>query len=160
VTRIFSRGLLAKAFPNQPRLRGQIEALDDSLSEIDEKRQKVSDMLDGVIADFGDGGKYQQASAILDAIAALPSRIGAIEMAEGGEAKIRPIDGQDPASLVTRGAGYSVFVGIAGTGSTANRPVFPMGYVGIYFDTDIDPDGQPIIRRTDGVWLNMSGVPV
>jgi hypothetical protein len=158
--KIFTRAVLEKSFPDNPRAVAAFERLDDLLSTVDDNGHTITDKLDAFIAATGDTETNQKASPILDAIAALPNRVGAVEVTEEGQANIRPIDGQDPASLLSRGVAYTVLVGNAGTGPTTDRPTFPLGYIGIYFDTTIDPDGQPIIRRTDGVWLNMSGVPV
>jgi hypothetical protein len=157
---IFVRPVLEKMFPDNPRAVAAMERLDSLLSDVNENGQTLSDRLDAAIAKIGDGSSYQKANPVLEAIANVPNRVGAVEITNDGAAAVRPIDGQDPASLLSRGVAYTVLVGNAGMGPTANRPVFPDGYIGIYFDTDIDPDGQPIIRRTDGVWLNMSGVPV
>jgi glucose/arabinose dehydrogenase len=157
---IFKRSELEQTFKDNPRLRASFERLDDLLSTTNEDGQTALEQLESLKADLADGGKYQHASALLTAIANLPNRIGAIEVKEGGEVAIRPIDSQDPASLMSRGVAYTVLVGTGGLGTTAQRPVLPQGYVAIYFDQTIDPDGQPIIRRPDGVWLNMSGVPV
>jgi hypothetical protein len=157
---VFERAELAKQFAKNPRLRASFERLDSLLSDTNEQGQTTLEQLESLAADLGDGGKYQKAAALLDTISSLPNRIGSIEVKENGEAAIRPIDSQDPASLLTRGVAYTVLVGIGGRGPTADRPVLPTGYVAIYFDTDIDPDGQPIILRPDGLWLNMMGVPV
>jgi hypothetical protein len=157
---IFTRPVLQKMFPDHPRAVAAMERLDALLSDVDGNGQTLSDRLDAALAQVGDASAYQRASPVLDAIANVPNRVGSVEITNDGAAAIRPIDGQDPASLLSRGVAYTVLVGNAGMGPTANRPTFPDGYIGIYFDTDIDPDGQPIIRRTDGVWLNMSGVPV
>jgi hypothetical protein len=157
---IFRRSDLQKVFPDNPRAVASFERMDKLLSHVDDKGRSLFDRIDEILAAIGDNSRFQTASPLLDALAALPNRIGVPEITKEGEANVRPIDGQDPASLITRGGGYGVYVGIAGSGPTASRPVLPDGYVAIYFDTDIDPDGQPIIRRTDGVWLNMNGVPV
>jgi hypothetical protein len=99
--RIFSRSLLDHLAGDNPRARAEFERLDSLLSDVNDKGQTVGDQLDGLLSDLGEGGKFQRATAILEAIANLPDRVGSIEIASDGQAVIRPIDGQDPASLMS-----------------------------------------------------------
>lgn len=154
-----TRSLLAKSFPNNPRLRAELESLDSFLDDTSNKAQGVSDALDGLTANLGDGGAFQTASPILDSIAQVPNRVGALEFTNDGDADIRPIDGQDPASLLSRGAAYTVLVGIGGRGPTASRPAAPANAVALYFDTDLAADGKPIFW-TGIAWVDSSGTLV
>jgi hypothetical protein len=154
-----TRSVLAKAFPNNPRLISEIEKLDAFLNATSDKTQSAREQLDSLLSDLGDGGKYQRASDILAAIADLPDKVGTIEVTADGQAVVRPIDSQDPASLVTRGAGYTVFVGIGGKGTTAQRPTLPATTVAIYFDTTLAAAGQPIFWTGAG-WVDSSGTAV
>lgn len=157
--KILSRSLLAKAFPNNPRVLAEMERLDDFLGETSGKAASVSDLLDGLLADLGDGGKYQKATALLETIANLQERIGAIEIGDSGEATVRPIDSQDPASLLTRGVAYTVLVGIAGKGATASRPTLPATALAIYLDTTLAAAGKPVFW-TGTAWVDSSGAAV
>jgi hypothetical protein len=155
----FTRGVLQEAFPDNPRVRAALEKVDELLTATDENGKSLGDKLERLAAIVDDDTKYQRAHDLLKAIAELPNRIGAIEISETGLAVIRPIDGQDPASLLSRGVGYTLFVGIGGRGPTANRPPIPAKAGALYFDTTLDPDGQPIFW-TGITWVNANGVPV
>lgn len=156
---VLSRSLLAKAFPNNPRVRAELERLDELLSATGGKATTIGGLLDGLIADLGEGGKFQKATAILEAIANLPERVGGIEITADGSAVIRPIDGQDPASLLSRGVAYTVLVGIAGHGTTLQRPVPPAKSAALYFDTTLAAGGKPIFWNGTG-WVDSSGTAV
>jgi hypothetical protein len=73
--------------------------------------------------------------------------------------RVADLDALDPASLITRGVGYTVFMGLGGKGTTAQRPTVPVNTISIYLDTTLDPDGQPIIWN-GSYWVNFSGAPV
>jgi hypothetical protein len=149
------RGALARAFPNNPRIIADFESLDGFLSDFESRIADVKDQ----IAALGEGGQlFQTASPLLEAIAAMPNRLGAIEVAADGQANIRPIDAADPASLLTRGVSYTILVGIAGRGATAARPVLPDNAVAIYFDTDLN---KPILWSGPTVgWRDFTGAAV
>lgn len=153
---ILSRSLLTKAFPNNPRIRAELENLATFLSETNDRAGRARELIDGVLDDLGDGGKFQKAGAILDAISDLPDRVGTIEITSGGQAVVRPIDSEDPASLLTRGVAYTVLVGIAGKGTTAQRPALPATTVGVYLDTTLAAPGRPIFW-TGAAWVDADG---
>jgi hypothetical protein len=157
--RIFSRSLLDHLAGDNPRARAEFERLDSLLSDVNDKGQTVGDQLDGLLSDLGEGGKFQRATAILEAIANLPDRVGSIEIASDGQAVIRPIDGQDPASLMSRGVAYTLLVGIAGKGTTAQRPILPAKAVAIYFDTTLAANGKPIFWN-GAIWVDSAGAAV
>jgi hypothetical protein len=108
---------------------------------------------------IGDGTLFQQSAPLLSAIAGLPNRVGAIEIVGDGQADVRPIDGTDPASIMSRGAGYTIFVGIAGRGPTASRPTIPTNAVAIYFDTTLAANGKPTFWTGIG-WVDATGAAV
>lgn len=153
---MITRSVLAKAGITHPRLIAELERLDDFLNSTSNKAATAREQLDSLLSDLGDGGKYQRASNILAAIADLPDRVGTIEVTADGQAVVRPIDSQDPASLVTRGAGYTVYVGIGGKGTTAQRPTLPATSVGMFFDTTLAASGKPIFWTGTG-WVDSGG---
>lgn len=154
-----TRSLLAKAFPDNPRLVSELEALDDLLSQTNANGQTAADQIGTILDQLGDGNAFQPASSILAAIAAVPNRVGAVEILNDGSAAIRPIDGQDPASLLSRGASYTVLVGIGGKGPTTSRPSLPENAVGLYFDTTLAAAGKPIFWTGIG-WVDSTGASV
>lgn len=156
---ILRRDLLAKAFPDNPRLVAELEDVDEFLTSTSERATEARGLLDALIDEMGEGGKYQKATRILEAISGLVNRIGAIELTADDQAAIRPIDSKDPVSLLSRGAAYTVLVGIAGRGTTAERPVVPENAVAIYFDTTLVAAGKPIFWNGD-VWVDATGVAV
>lgn len=153
------RSLLAKVFSKHPRLIAEFERLDDFLNDTSNRAASAREQLDSLLDDLGDGGKYQRASNILGAIADLPDRVGTIEITADGQTVVRPIDAQDPASLLTRGAAYTVLVGIGGKGTTAQRPTLPASAVGVYFDTTLAGGGKPIFWNGTG-WVDSGGSTV
>jgi hypothetical protein len=156
---IFSRSTLKEAFPKNERAVREFEKLDRALSDVDDNGKTISERVADLEAAVGSGA-YQPAHKLLDAISNLePGKIGAIEVKEDGTAIIREIDALDPASLITRGVGYTVFMGLGGKGTTAQRPTVPVNTISIYLDTTLDPDGQPIIWN-GSYWVNFSGAPV
>ena len=139
-----------------PRLRAEFEALSDLLDNLDGRAAALKAELDAVETGIGD---FQQSSDFLTAISALPNRSGAVEATGDNGASIRPIDGADPASLMTRGAAYQILVAIAGKGITANRPTVPSGGTAIYFDTTLAANGKPIFW-TGTQWVDSAGTAV
>lgn len=155
---IFTRDVLERAFPKNPRAVAAFERLDALLSDVDGNGQSLTDKLDS-ISDSLSSQTYQSQSPLLSSISELPNRVGAIELTQDGVAQVREIDALDPASLLSRGVAYTVLVGAGGRGSTAQRPTVPANALAIYFDTDLDPDGQPIFW-TGIKWVNSGGAPV
>jgi hypothetical protein len=156
---IFSRSTLKSAFPKNERAVREFERLDRLLSDIDDNGKTLADRIADLEKVAG-SGKYQPAHKTLDAITSLePGKIGAVEIREDGSAIVREIDALDPASLITRGVGYTVFMGLGGKGTTAQRPIVPPNTISIYLDTTLDPDGRPIIWN-GSYWVNFSGSPV
>lgn len=153
------RSILAKAFPRHPRLIAEIEKLDEFLNSTSDRTATAREQLDALLSDLGDGGKYQRASDILAAIADLPDRVGTIEITANGQTSVRPIDSEDPASLLSRGVAYTVLVGIAGKGTTAGRPAMSANAIGVYFDTTLAAAGKPIFWTGTG-WVDSAGVAV
>lgn len=150
------RGLLAQAFPDNPRLRTQLEAVLNLVDSINSQATELQSRLD-VIATEINAGSFQPLSALLSAISTLPNKLGAIEVTGDGETTIRGIDADDPASLLSRGTAYTVLVGIAGKGTTAQRPTIPTNAVAIYFDTTLG--GKPIFWNGAG-WVDATGTAV
>lgn len=154
-----SRSLLAKSLPNNPRLRAEFEQLAQLMDDTTGGLSEAKEQLDALAADLAEGGKYQRAADILEAISNLPDRVGAVEILADGEAAIRPVDSEDPASLLSRGAAYTVLVGIGGKGTTAQRPALPATAVGLYFDTTLAANGKPIFW-TGALWVDSAGAAV
>lgn len=159
MTSIITRSLLSKAFPGNPRLVAEFQGVADFLDSVSDRQTLLTALLAGLQQDLGEGGKFQAAASLLNAIAELPNRVGVIEVVEEGQANIRPIDGQDPASLLSRGVAYTVLVGIGGKGTTAARPVPPVNSVSIYFDTTLAAAGKPIFWTGTG-WVDATGTAV
>lgn len=156
---IFSRSTLKSAFPDNERAVREFEKLDRLLSDVDDSGKTLDERIASLEAAVGSGA-YQPAHKVLDAISNIePGKIGAVEMREDGTAIVREIDALDPASLITRGVGYTVFMGLGGKGTTAQRPTVPANTISIYLDTTLDADGQPIIWN-GSYWVNFSGAPV
>lgn len=156
---ILRRDLLARAFPNNPRLVAELEEVDDFLTSTSDRATEARGLLNGLIEDLGEGGKYQRATRILEAISGLVNRIGAVELTADDQATVRPIDSKDPVSLLSRGVAYTVLVGIAGRGTTAARPAVPENAVAVYFDTTLAAEGKPIFW-TGVKWVDATGVVV
>lgn len=156
---MITRSLLAKAFPDNPRLRAELESAVALVDAIQDQATSLKAQLDAVAADLG-VGEFQSASAILSAISGLPNKQGAVELTGGDAANVRPIDGADPASLVSRGAAYAILVGIGGKGTTAARPTVPSNAAAIYFDTTLAAGGKPIFNYHGTGWVDSSGTAV
>lgn len=149
-----SRDLLARAFPDDPRLVGELEELgqflDDARAQVTDLLAAATDASDRLAAIESTGN--QAHSNILDAIAALPDEAGAIELLGGDQAAVRGIDATDDASLVTRGAAIS----FAGKGATTARPTLSAMARSIYFDTTLNANGKPIFW-TGTAWVDSGG---
>lgn len=156
---MISRSLLAKAFPDNPRLRAELESAVALVDAIQDQASSLKAQLDAIAADLG-VGEFQSASALLTAIAGLPNTQGAVELTGGDAAHVRPIDGADPASLLTRGTAYNLLVGIGGKGITAARPTVPSSAVAIYFDTTLAAGGKPIFNYHGTGWVDSTGTAV
>lgn len=119
------RSLLVQAFPDNPRLRAQMETVLDLVDSINAQAADLQTQLDAISTG---GIDFQPLSDILTAISGLPSQIGAIEMKPDGIATIRPIDGTDSSSLVSRGVLGPYF---AGLGNYANDAAAATGGVAV-----------------------------
>lgn len=150
------RSLLAQAFPGNPRLQKEMESAFDLLDTLNSQADAVRASLEEVAAQIGND-TFQPESSILTSVSALPSRSGAIVLDGGGSAAIRPIDGADQASLLSRGAAYTVLVTQAGKGTTGARPALSSSQAGLYFDTTLG--GKPIFWNGTG-WVDSSGASV
>jgi hypothetical protein len=155
---MISRALLTKAFPNNPRIVAELEAVDSLIDQLQATADELQTHLSSVEQALN-AGNYQQASVLLSAISGLRGKIGAIEVTSEGQAAIRPIDSADPASLLTRGTAYTVLTGIAGKGTTVQRPTLPTNAVAIYFDTTLNAGGKPIFWNGSG-WVDNTGASV
>lgn len=150
------RSTLVRAFPDNPRMVADFEALDDFLSDAEARIAEAKATLEELSTATTE---FQPENALLTAIAALPNRVGVVEIVEDGSANVRPVDGQDPASLLSRGVAYNVLVGIAGQGTTAQRPATPPdNSIGIYWDTTL---AKPIIWAGAALgWRDFTGAVV
>jgi hypothetical protein len=152
------RSLLAQAFPNNPRLQKEMEAAFDLLDTINAQAATLEASLNEVAAQITTD-TFQPESAILTSISALPAKTGAIVQTGDNLADIRAIDGADNASILSRGAAYTLLVTQGGKGPTTSRPTLSSSQVGIYFDTTLAAGGKPIFwNRTN--WVDSSGASV
>lgn len=146
----FNRALLDQTFPGQHRLVAQFEELDTLLDDAQARVDAIKgdlQTLDEEVA--GQEDRFQPKTLVLSSILEQNGKAGALEFVATDQINIRPIDGEDAASLASRGA----TVIRAGRGTTAERPVVPDGLVAIYFDTTITADGHPVLW--DGTkWLD------
>jgi hypothetical protein len=154
----FTRGLLSRQLGN-PRLVAEMEETLDLLKSTRGEAELTRTQLAELARDLGDGGKYQRAAGILEAISGLPNRIGVMEITGEDMVVVRPVDSKDPASLLSRGVSYTVLVGIAGRGTTAERPTLPENAVGLYFDTTLAAAGKPVFW-TGAAWVDATGTVV
>ena len=154
---VLSRDLLAQAFPNNPRLRAEFEALDQFLTDAEARITALLAAAEDAAARLSmiEGTASQPFSDILTAISGLPDKAGAIEIVDIDNVAIRGIDSDDDACLVSRGQAIS----FAGKGATASRPVLSAKRRSIYFDTTLDPDGKPIFW-TGTAWVDSGGAVV
>lgn len=153
---LFSRDLLLQAFPDNPRLRGQFEQLDDFFTQAQEQvTELIASATDAAtrLDDIESTGN-QPFSDMLTAIAALDGP-GAIEIIGPDDVGVRGIDSTDDACLVTRGQSIS----FAGKGATADRPVLSAMRRSIYFDTDLAAAGKPVFW-TGSAWVDHTGTAV
>lgn len=149
-----SRDILTRAFPNDPRMVGEFEELDQFLTDAQEKATALLSAAEDAAARLAslESDGNQAHSDLLDGIAALPDEAGAIEMLGGGEIAVRGIDALDDASLISRGAAISY----AGKGPTTSRPTLSATMRAIYFDTTLNANGQPIFW-TGNAWVKSDG---
>jgi hypothetical protein len=156
---VIARSLLTKAFPDSPRLRSELETAINTIDDVVEQATALKAQLDTLSAGL-ESGDFQPLSGLLTAVAGLPNRVGAVEFTGTDVANIRPIDGADPASLVSRGGAYTVFVAYGGKGITSARPTVPSTVVAIYFDTTLAANGKPIFNFKGAGWVDSSGASV
>lgn len=154
-----SRSLLARAFPDNPRLRAELESVADLIDSIEDQAATLKAGLDAIAAELGEG-QFQPASDILSSLAALQNLAGAIELDGAGAATVRPIDGGDQASLLSRGAAYTVLLALGGKGPSSGRPTVPADAALIYFDTTLAAAGKPIFNYHGTGWVDSSGTTV
>lgn len=152
------RSLLAQAFPDNPRLRLQMEAVLTLVDSIGSQAAGLQSQLDTIASELG-AGEFQPLSAMLTALAGLPNKAGAIEVG-GGTASVRAIDGADPASILSRGQAYTLMFVIGGKGPTTGRPTIPSTGGAIYFDTTLAAGGKPIFNYHNTGWVDSSGASV
>jgi hypothetical protein len=152
---IFRRDTLAAAFPNNPRLISDLEALDDLLTSADTATAELRALLVTAQTQIAQlSGDWQPASTILDMITGLNGEAGSLELEGTDQVTVRPIDTTDGASLLTRARG----VINGGKGATGSRPT--LGSVaGIYFDTTLAAAGKPIFW-TGTAWVDSTGAVV
>jgi hypothetical protein len=152
-----NRGLLDRAFPANPRLRAELEAVLDLVDSIGSEATALKASLDAISAELDDGS-FQPLSAILSAIAELTSQSGAVVLDNNGTAAVRPVDGSDPSSIMSRGVGYATFLTLGGRGPTGSRPTPSTGTALIYFDTTLG--GKPIFNYANTGWVDSTGASV
>jgi hypothetical protein len=155
---LFDRSTLAKAFPDQPRLRADFEALADSF---DAAQQQVNDLLASAIdlqarLQTIESSASQPYSALLDAISSLPdSDLGVIEKVGNDQVILHEIDSGDDTCLVPR----SKLMSYVGKGATGARPTLSAQRRAVYFDTTLAANGKPVFW-TGSQWLDATGTAV
>lgn len=155
---MITRSLLAKAFPDNPRLRAEFEALADFL---DSARAEVATLLQSAADASGrlsalENEGAQPFSGLLDAIATAPdNELGVFEKVGEDEVILRQVDSNDDACLVPR----SKLVSYVGKGSTAARPVLSTQRRALYFDTTLAANGKPVFW-TGTAWVDSAGTSV
>lgn len=127
---MISRSLLARAFPDNPRLRLELESALDLIDTLTSQADAIQSQLDTVAASI-QADTFQPESDTLTAIAALPNDSGAVEMSNG-VASLRPIDGSDLASLVSRGALGPYFWSLGNYANDAAAATGGVGVKGLY----------------------------
>lgn len=149
----FSRDQLVRAFPNNPRMVAEFEALDALVNEATAQAAKLKDELAAIAAALPEGA-FQPFSELLEAIAAVPDDLtGAIERISLDEVTVRSIDTEDDACLVTR----PHLVSFVGTGASGARPALSVNRRAIYFDTTLG--GKPVFWNGAG-WVDATGAAV
>lgn len=102
----FPRDVLDAAFPGQPRMRAAFEAfISEMEAEVDRltAAKETAETASGTADDALEGlAGRQPLSDNLTAIAELPVEPGAVERTGADTWAVRPIDAEDPASLLTR----------------------------------------------------------
>lgn len=151
----FSRDLLVRAFPNDPLLRAQFEALDELLSSTADQAAKLKEDLAAVAASLPEGA-FQPFSELLQSLSEVPdSALGAIEIVALDTFNVRPIDTADDACLVSR----SNLISYVGKGATGARPALSAQHRAIYFDTTLAAAGKPVFW-TGTAWVDATGAVV
>jgi hypothetical protein len=153
------RSLLVQAFPDNPRLRNQMEAVLNLVDSIGTQATELQTQLNTIASELG-AGEFQPLSAMLSELAALPNKAGAVELTNAGSATVRSIDGADPASLLSRGQFYTLGLVIGGKGITSARPTVPATGAAIYFDTTLAAGGKPIFNYHGAGWVDATGASV
>lgn len=152
---IFDRSLLAKAFPDSPRLRADMETFADSF---DDAQQKVADLIASATdlqsrLQTLEASSAQPYSALLEAISSVSdSDLGVIEKVGTDQVILHEVDSGDDACLVSR----LNLVSYVGKGTTANRPALSAQRRALYFDTTLAPDGKPVFW-TGVHWVDATG---
>lgn len=129
MTARLSRDLLASAFPDNPRLRAELEQLDDFLSDAEARITALLVSAEDAATRLGsiEGQENQPLNGLLTSLSLLPDEAGAIEVIEPDVVSIRPIDAADTASLLSRQAAdllYQPIGGGGGGGTTTNALSF------------------------------------
>jgi len=125
------RDLLARAFPNMPRLWAAFEDQADKVyvehdARISDTETKLGEV-DGAVAAVT-SGRVQPANPLLDAISALPDTPGAIEQVATGVIGVRPIDAADTHSLLSRAIADTRYALGRVTPATSTSPGAPGQY--------------------------------
>lgn len=150
---IFTRSILEKAFPGNPRAVAAFERLDELLSTTNEEGQTLAEQLAAVIAAIGDGGSFQPASSILTLLAQTDDgSIGVFEKIDSNNVILHEVDSANDACLVPR----NKLVGYVGSGATGSRPSLSSQRRAIYWDTTL---GMPIFW-TGSSWRDFTGAAV
>lgn len=138
--KIFSRSTLKRVFGGDPAAVAEFERLDALLSTVDKNGRTLAQMLEATLALIPEGESLQPASAILDALAAVPAGgIGVFERTGLTTVILRPVDAGDDASLLSRVSAMSYL----GKGATSARPTPSAARRGVYFDTTLAALGKP-----------------
>lgn len=155
---MITRSLLAKAFPDNPRLRSEFEAVGDNL---DDAQQQITALLASAtdlqtrLQALQDAGS-QAHSALLDAIAAAPDGdLGVFEKTDQDTVSLREVDSADDACLVSR----SNLMSYVGKGATGSRPTLSSKRRAVYFDTTLAAAGKPVFW-TGTQWVDATGTVV
>lgn len=153
-----TRSLLAKAFPDDPRLRSELEnagdAIDSAQAQLDSLIASATD-LQAKLQALQDAAT-QPHSALLDAISGVPDGdLGVFEKVGAAQVILHEVNSGDDAALVTR----QYLMSYVGTGPTTARPTLSAQRRAVYFDTTLAPSGKPVFW-TGVHWVDATGTLV
>jgi hypothetical protein len=155
---VSNRALLSRAFPDNPRLRAEVQAALELVDSLNRDADALQEKLDALSAALGQGN-YQLANDVLSSISNLANKTGAIVI-DGGNADVRAIDGADNASIMSRGVGYKTFLALGGRGPSTSRPTPTADVAIIYFDTTLAAGGKPVFNYANTGWVDATGASV